>query len=475
MLICRQESTSSRLALAPPRATRASPVRLAPMKGSLDLPPAVALSLAAIRNTIRLPELRGSNGIILILLGLALVRGILYAVLNPPFGSPDERDHFQYVAYLATNGAAGPIGEEGHQPVGYYALMVPTYRLTTGHPAAIQLLAIRLASIPFLLGTVVFTWLAARKMTPRRVVVPILAASMVALHPQLAYIGASANNDGSANFMGAVLAYLVISLIADKLHRWVIPVTAVASGIALLTKGQILPMVAVSVVALTARIVATMRTSDLWKLLLFATACALVAAAFVSSRAGQRMLDTAGAPGSMLVDWPKAWGIAQQSGTDPLSYVFTYTLTSFWAALLGESVRPANVWYIGPTLIVLLAAGGYLLRLSNRTGSPILTRSMIMLRVVLFCMVVGVGLVAVLRYLYWFQFDSYAWRLQILQGRFLHVALAPLALLTAEGWSLLLRRRSRAPFALMIVGMFALLDANSLAALASHYSWPVTQ
>ena len=59
-----------------------------------------------------------------ILLALTLVRGVLYAMLNPPFGSPDERAHFQYVQHLATGGAVAR-GAEGHQPVPYYALMVP--------------------------------------------------------------------------------------------------------------------------------------------------------------------------------------------------------------------------------------------------------------------------------------------------------------------------------------------------------------
>ena len=134
-----------------------------------------------------------------ILLALTLVRGILYAIFNPPFGSPDETEHFKYVAYLATGGAAGPIGAEQHQPVPYYALMVPAYWLTASYPDVLQNLAIRIASLPLLLGIVAFTWLAAREMAPNKPLIAVVATAFVALHPENTVIAASANNDTAAN------------------------------------------------------------------------------------------------------------------------------------------------------------------------------------------------------------------------------------------------------------------------------------
>ena len=409
-----------------------------------------------------------SRKVLWILLALALVRGLLYAVLNPPFGSPDEMTHFQYVAYLATNGASGPIGAEGHQPVLYYALMVPAYWLTAGQPAAVQLLAIRIASIPFLLGTVLFIWLAARKMVPDRPIVPIVAAAFVALQPELAYFGASANNDNAANFMAAVLTWLVVVLTVGKSDRRVVLVTAVAIGISLVTKGQILPVTAISAVVLSGHLVLRTRPSDRWKLALAAPASLAVAVALLAGRAGGRMVDVAATASSMLVDWPKAWAMAQQSGTDPFSYMFT----SFWAAFIGESVRPADAWYFVPAAVVMLAVAGYLVALLSHSIRRVASCPAVLLRIVLVGMLVGVLLAAYLRYLYNYQFEDQPWRLQILQGRFLHVAIAPLALLVGEGWGLLTPARVRATAGWGVLGLLITFDVVSLAALALHYAWP---
>ena len=409
-----------------------------------------------------------ADKVLWVLLALALVRGLLYAVLNPPFASPDELAHFQYVAYLATNGASGPIGDEGHQPVLYYALMVPAYWLTSGQPEAVQLLAIRIASIPFLLGTVLFTWLAARKMAPSKPFVPIVAAALVALLPELAYFGASANNDNAANLVAALLTYLAVALISSGAYRWTAPVTAVAIGVSLVTKGQILPVVMISAAVLAGHTAVRTRPPDRWKLALYAAVPLLLAAALLDGRAGERMMEVAATASSMLVDWPKASAMAQQSGTDPFSYMFT----SFWAAFIGESVRPADRWYLVPAGVVLLGGAGYLVALVSGSTRRAASRSTVLLRTVLLGMLAGVLLTAYLRYLYNYQFADQPWRLQILQGRFLHVAIAPLALLVGEGWGLLTPSRARAGAGWGILGLLIAFDVASLVALASHYAWP---
>ena len=414
----------------------------------------------------RLPRLDSSNGILFVLLALALVRGLLYAVLSPPFDGPDESAHLQYVAYLATNGRAGPIGPEGHQPVGYYALMVPAYWLTVGQPADIQLLAVRIASIPFLLGMVLFTWLAARKMSPGSAFVPVVAAGFVALQPALAYIGASANNDNAANLMGAILTYLVVLLLSGKPRRWVAPVTAVAVGVAILTKGQILPIVAISAAVLTVRIVTGAHQLGWTKLLLYVAAPVLVAAALLARRAGERMLEMSTTSASMLVNWSAAWHMVQQSNPQE---TFRVQFITFWTAYLAGTVHPAAAWYYALGAVILLAAIGYALRLAGRGAPP--HRSAVLLRVALLGMLLGVWLAAYLLFLYMFQDPSFPWRMAVIQGRYLHVAIAPLALLVGEGWSLLALSRIRAAAGWGILTLMAAFDVASLAVLVGHYAW----
>ncbi len=293
-----------------------------------------------------------------VLLAVTLVRGVIYAVLNPPFGSPDERDHVQYVRYLATFGRSGEAGVESSQPIPYYALMVPAYWLTAGQSTAIQDLAIRLASLPFLPGIVLFTWLAGRKMAPGKPFVPVVAAAFVGLHPQLAYIGASANNDNAANFMAAVLTYGVVSLFSSQPSRVSLAGTAAAIGAALMTKGQILPVVAAAVAVLLGRLGQRsfgVRSAKLYLYLAGGIGIAFLAlttarGAGLAARAWH-VLSVSLSP-QILAD-----PIAQR-GLDPFSYQFA----SFWGAFLGEALRPADPWYMAPLAILVLGAVGYLIQ-----------------------------------------------------------------------------------------------------------------
>lgn len=407
-----------------------------------------------------------------VVLALTLVRGVIYAVLNPPFGSPDEKPHFEYVANLATAGASGPRGDEAYQPVPYYALMVPAYWLTAGASPEVQDLAIRLAGLPFLLGVVLFTWLAGRRMAPGKPFVPVVAAAFVGLHPQLAYIGASANNDNAANFMAAVLTYLMVTLLAGNAPRWAIPATAVAIGVALMTKGQILPVVAVCVAALLGVVVQrAVEARSTW-LLLSIPAAALLSAIALSTKEGANHIERTRLALSTLEDWRAAVGIAERSGLEPLSYQFV----SFWAAFLGESVHPAVIWYLLPGLVMASGLAGYALGGPRAMWRVPWRLAPIALRVFLGVALVGGFLPAYLVYLWVHRMPGYPWTLQQLQGRYTLVSLATLALLVADGISSLPQGRVARPTLLSVaaLALLAAFDAGSIASLAGHHSWPAS-
>lgn len=437
------------------------------MKGPIGLSLANAPALGTRRNAIHLLRPDSSSFTLFLFLCVVLVQGVLYAVLSPPFDGPDERAHLEYVAYLATSGASGPIGAEGHQPIGYYALMAPVYWLVRGQSVDVQLLAIRIASIPFMMGTVLLVWFAARAMAPRGNRVPLLAAGFVGLQPGLAYFSASANNDNAANLMGAALTYLVVTLLVGKPRGWAVPATAAAIGVAVLTKGQILPMMAVTAVVLAFHVIARIRTSSRSKLLLYAMVPVVLAIVGVAGRAGERMIIVAEQSGSMVVDWSKALEMIQQSA---VQQPFAYMFLTFWTAYLGAAVRPANAWYFALAGVMLLAAAGYVLTLV--LSRSYLSHSAVLLRVALIGMLFGVGLIAYLRYLYWFQYPNYPWRMQLLQGHFLHVTMAPLALLLGEGWSLLIPSRVRAVGGWSILALLIAFNVASLAVLVGYYAWP---
>ncbi len=73
-------------------------------------------------------------------------------------------------------------------------------------------------------------------------------------------------------------------------------------------------------------------------------------------------------------------------------------------------------------------------------------------------------------YLYFAMSHLDVYGLQSLQGRYLLPALAPLALLTAEGWDLLVERVHRRGATAAAIAGLLVFDVASLATLASHYS-----
>jgi hypothetical protein len=405
-----------------------------------------------------------------ILLALTLVRGILYAIFNPPFGSPDETEHFKYVAYLATGGAAGPIGAEQHQPVPYYALMVPAYWLTASYPDVLQNLAIRIASLPLLLGIVAFTWLAAREMAPNKPLIAVVATAFVALHPENTVIAASANNDTAANFMAAVIVFVVVSLMVGDVTVKKVAFTALSLGLALFTKGQILSTVVISSIVLLGCVI--FRSNSKMRRLLIALALlGLLSTLALNTVSGQIMMSRAQSALSILVNWPDAIKATIQLG---VVKVFTYQYVSFWSAFLGESIHMPLIVYLVPTAIVGLSAVGYfstLIKLSNWRSLTIDRR--VLVRIVLVSLMTAQVLLVLLRYIETCYYaPSYAWRTQVLQGRFLLASLVPLGLLVAEGLQFLIPENRRTLISGILIGVFVAFDAASILTLASFYFWP---
>lgn len=407
--------------------------------------------------------------ILWVLLGLTLVRGVIYALLNPPFGSPDERDHFQYVAHLATGGASGPRGTEGNQPVPYYAMMVPAYWLTAGESAAVQNLAVRLLSVLLMMGPVLFAWLAARKLAPGNAAIAVLAASLVAFHPQFAYIGASANNDSVANFMAALLIYLTVSVLTTP-GRWTFPIAVVVSGAALMTKGQILPVLCVFLLVLVGCSVWRLRKARSWKLLIFALTGTLFAGFALSSREGMILLDRAFSSFHLLKDgWVDAVGVVGRGGLESPSYQFA----SFWAAFLGEALRPATWWYALPATVTVLAPLGYYWHLKGKRERGLRIEWLRAMPWLVLAFMLAVQWLAT--YAYYLRVSigpEHAWVLQALQGRYLFPVQVALALLVARGWSHLIERYCWPHGALGVVSTLVAFDVASLMALTGFYCWP---
>jgi Predicted membrane protein (DUF2142) len=206
------------------------------------------------------------------LFAIAALNFACWALITPPFQSPDEVDHFAYTQSLVERGVSpsrstdSPLprwsGAESlllhdmsfftdHQAGGtrppwsarqqaqyraqvaalhpssadgggyetsaahgaiYYGALAPAYALASSSPLD-QLTLMRLASA--LLGalTVLFAFLLARELAPGRLWFAVLAALLVAYEPMYGFISGAVNNDVGVNAAAAALALLLIRLL----------------------------------------------------------------------------------------------------------------------------------------------------------------------------------------------------------------------------------------------------------------------
>jgi hypothetical protein len=204
---------------------------------------------------------------------IAALNACCWALITPVFQGPDEVDHFAYVQSLAERGekpsddpaspllrwsSAENLALEGtsfltdhqvgdtrapwlaiqqrdytaqarsldpsrsdgggyttsaaHGPF-YYLALAPAYLAVANASVATQLTLTRVVSA--LLGALVvlFTYLLARELAPRRVWLAIVAALLVAYEPMFGFISGIVNNDVGVNAMAALLELLLIRML----------------------------------------------------------------------------------------------------------------------------------------------------------------------------------------------------------------------------------------------------------------------
>lgn len=217
---------------------------------------------------------------------LALLHGLLYAWLVPPWQIPDEPAQFEYAALIAALGRtptvddrdaaldarlAGSLVRErffeyllGHPPpeppqtmeqaraiffmpsqVGgdpplYFWLAALPIRLLAARSIEAQLLALRLLGALLTAGAVLCVYGAARELAPAAGLA--LAAGLVAaLQPMFVFVGVGAGNDSLANLIGAAITWALLrTLRCGASPRRVLALAALAL-LGALTKRTLLP------------------------------------------------------------------------------------------------------------------------------------------------------------------------------------------------------------------------------------------
>ncbi len=207
------------------------------------------------------------------------IAGILYATATPPWQTPDEPAHYNYVKYLAANAnfpqltapcydqeylnlltaqkfrpglSIATVCYEYHQPPLYYLIIEPIFVLSSG---ALQ--AMRLAGVALGAGVVVLAYFVSSTVFPGQPLIPLGAMAFVAFVPMHVAMLASVNNDALAGLIFAAILLLLLRRIRQATPATLLQnlLLGLLLGIALITKVTIyiaVPLVALGVV-LTAR------------------------------------------------------------------------------------------------------------------------------------------------------------------------------------------------------------------------------
>lgn len=244
---------------------------------------------------------------------IAFLNAGTWALITPPFQTPDEPDHFAYVQYVAETGhAASPtpsarppfstdqalalegahsygvisspeglppwltlyqtiweraraaqphlrdngggftLGAAGHAPP-YYLTAAAGYQLVRGQSVYAQLTVVRLISALLAAIVAACAFGVVRELLPRQRAAAVGAGLLVAFQPMFSFIGGAANNDNGVNATAALSIYLLIRALRRGLSWQIAVGLGLALGLTPLMKEtgyEIYPVAAVGALAL---------------------------------------------------------------------------------------------------------------------------------------------------------------------------------------------------------------------------------
>ncbi len=229
-----------------------------------------------------------SRYILLWLIPLALLNGLLFLILLPPWQHYDEPTHFEYAALIAYHGGIptaqavdpqlrreiaasmyrhnfyppgvvpdlfsaipAPLGfdQTVHPPL-YYTLAALPIRLTRFLPIEWQLYAARLLSLSLYVAAIVIAWRIATVVTPDEPLVHGIIPALLLAAPSYADLMTAINNDVLVN-VAAISALLAMAhLLRDGLRPTPLLLLGLAVTVALMTKRTGLILLPMSALAL---------------------------------------------------------------------------------------------------------------------------------------------------------------------------------------------------------------------------------
>lgn len=431
---------------------------------------------------------------------LYLAVGALFALYTPPWQTPDEPAHYNYVAQVAKGGCCPviEIGDwdsdylsqltssrfapnllddldslqyEDHQPPLYYLMASPIFNFTAGNLSALRLFSVILGG-----GVVISAFGIGCVMFPKRPQIALGAGALVAFLPQHVAMLASVNNDGLAEcIIGITLLATVIYLKGGNIATWQLGVLV---GIGLITKATTYFLLGVVPLAILLRWMTIHRSevnpssiSKNWMLLLIAWAGFFIPTLILGSLWWIRNLAVYGVPDFLglrehnlvVADQMRTGTLIAEVGLgEYFRRAIETTFNSFWGQF-GWMALPMPGWIYILLLVLLLIAGagliaGLILHLKNK-GINIEEKTA---QRNIWIILSLTALLAVLAYVY------YNTEFLQFQGRYMFPGLIPVSLWIALGldnWHLLIFKRNinantslSRYLSVVVVGAMALLD-----------------
>jgi 4-amino-4-deoxy-L-arabinose transferase-like glycosyltransferase len=243
-----------------------------------------------------------------LLLAVAALQGLAWAIVIPPFQGPDEPEHIAYAQHLAETGrpveravegpgysteisaalnelnlratqanpnakpsfnevdlraweiytrerpdahredGVGPNAQAQNPPL-FYALQVVPYRLAFGGDLLDRIFAMRLVTVALYVGTVWLVWLlAAALFGPGRTWPRVVAAGVVALHPKFASLAGTVNPDVLLAFLWTAFALVAVRALREGLTVRRVALLGGLTAASALTHGRGLPLVLAALV-----------------------------------------------------------------------------------------------------------------------------------------------------------------------------------------------------------------------------------
>jgi 4-amino-4-deoxy-L-arabinose transferase-like glycosyltransferase len=429
--------------------------------------------------------------LLFLLLGISLVHGLIYSAVIPPWQSPDEPRHFEYVSLLCEKrrlitekdvspplqraiiasmqehnfwqfgrgffnpqkppqsfadiwGAGGPTTLLHRSPL-YYLLGLPFFALVAGKDLVTQLYTLRLLSVILGMLTVLIAWCTARELFPDDDFMRIGVPAFIALLPMFAFMAGSVNSDNLANLVVSLLLLLLVIVFRRGLSwpRALGILVLVAVGLATKrTTTSVIPLLLAAIPLLYVG----MREEKQEKALqvsrlglgLAAGVVILAIVALVVGKSGllggETLKNMERTLSRYLFNYPgQLQAILTQLSSLTVSTLFSSLqrlFTSFWAEFGWLKVRLAPLWYQVLAGVCLAALGGIFLLTFRLVRRPELLESWQKRCLLLFALYILI--VAAAPVIFFSAYLATQWEAPP-QGRYVFLGIVPIAILLMLG------------------------------------------